>query len=1832
MSAPPEMVSGVGDPSRRVGGLIGRALGEFVIREKLGEGGFGTVFRAEQLALGREAVVKTLQPRAKVAENAIQRFMREARLASTLDHPYAAHIYAFGAEPDGLLWIAMELVRGTPLDKLLKTQGPVPLARLVPLFDRICEVVHTAHEQGIVHRDLKPANVMVLSRAGRLLPKLLDFGVAKLREESLDENAATLRSTERRTKETGDARISVEPAGTHEQRRALTLDQISDRLMRATTAEITQRGLFIGSPHYMAPEQWVNPTAADQRSDLYALGVLCFEALTGRHPFEGDTVLEIAKGHAQKDVPSPGANLPESIHQFLHRAMAKKSGDRFQSALELASAFRAAAGLSDDGVGVPQLDEAVRETVIALAPQPLAEAVSALEASRSLGQALQAAAQVSRAVAQYLGLLALACRTKVGPGAPTDSAAALELLQALRRHGLTEGEWIRLARELCQPFEKFRDAYPIPELVSFSLETAQAEAGGAKLFSDDDARGGEQSEEAKRATLERELARLSRLLRGVSFLFEYPLVVARAGRAELWMGARRTARNSRPLRTSGLPEGHAFLLDRDAAPVVSLWPVVQPIVPTPGAPEELFLLEGNGRLGAKLVSIPLGFERHDDDAWQWFGEHLVGASGEVVAAAKEQETPYLGLATFTANDAKNFFGREREAEAFANRLRMQPLLAVVGPSGAGKSSFVQAGVVPLLPSGWRAIVFRPGPAPLAALCARLAQEGLAVGELRETLAQQPALLGKTLTDWRRQVGGAAMLVVDQFEELLTLCQDATERNAFAEALVQAARSTEDSVRVVLTLRDDFLIRAQQIPALRERLAQGLQLLATPAHDDLVRILINPARQTGYEFEDPKLPEEMVQEVAEHPGALALLSFTASKLWEVRDRHFRHLSRRAYRSLGGVGGALAQHAESTLAQMPAEERSLVREAFRHLVTAERTRAIISRREMEHVLGGGPNSGKVLERLIGARLLTASEGDGSQDRIEVIHEALLTSWPRLVEWQQEDAENARMRHQLRAAARQWDERGRGKGLLWRKEALIEYRLWRSRDPGRLTETEEAFARASLADEARGRRARRTAVVLVFAALVVGLAVLFRANRVAEENARIAKSRLASSYEEQGRQLLLTGDPLRGIVYLERAMQEGASGPALRYLIGRAKWALDAQVASLQHSDYVREAHFSPDGKRIVTASFDKTAKLWDAATAKLIATLKHETKVFSARFNADGTRIVTASGDGAVRIWDGLTGAPIGAIAADAGSVCSIEVGPRFAEVFGDFNPNGTSIATFRGNAAQIWDAQRLELVATLRGHTEPILCLIFHPDGKSLFTSASDGTIKKWDDRGRLVFSVNVLTGADVLRRRVSSLSISASGARLASVGWEGTGQVWNAKSGQLTSGMRDSDVFLYSVALSPDGKYVVTAGDARAAKIWNADTGEMIRSLEGHTSAVRSVAYSSNGETLLTASADGTARLWSSSDNVPRMSLVGHVDNVSTAEFSPDLKRIVTASNDGTAKVWDAGKSFRLKSIADPDLLSFADWSSDGNRILTVHYDGKIKLRDMATDRVLFESEIDAREIDWLGGWSPDETQIIVPTKERTSLLEFPSGKTIVLLDSHDKRVLSAQFSPDSQLLATGSADHTLRIWNARNGALIRTLEGHTAEIRAVAFDGEGKRLASGGEDKKVYVWDLASGARLLEIAAFRGWIRAISFSRDGTRIATASRDKRLIIWNAQTGQVVLPIHEAKTANINFVEFNPTGDFLVTSDVAGAVSVWDAHSGRMLSSDVHKIGALSQARLSRDGQRALSVIEHDLAIWTVGYEPQVLQDISNYIKCRVPFRLESEKLVAGASVAADCAH
>jgi serine/threonine-protein kinase len=294
--------------------LRGRQLGDFVLRECIGEGAFAAVYRCEQPLLGREAVVKVLHQRMRESEVMLQRFLREARLASRLDHPYAAHVYAFGVEPDdGLAWIAMELVHGTSLERWLAERGPMSLDVLVGLIEQVAEIVQNAHDHGIVHRDLKPSNVMLIEYAGKIFPKLLDFGIAKLVDETAQGGLLA-----------ADDPLLAAP-------------------MESGNLNLTQANATLGSPPYMSPEQWCDPLSVGPRSDLYSLAVMAYEALIGRQPFTGDTIAAIGEQHCNAEVPSLGGSFPAGLDRVFQRALAKAPADRPVSAIAFARELRVAA-------------------------------------------------------------------------------------------------------------------------------------------------------------------------------------------------------------------------------------------------------------------------------------------------------------------------------------------------------------------------------------------------------------------------------------------------------------------------------------------------------------------------------------------------------------------------------------------------------------------------------------------------------------------------------------------------------------------------------------------------------------------------------------------------------------------------------------------------------------------------------------------------------------------------------------------------------------------------------------------------------------------------------------------------------------------------------------------------------------------------------------------------------------------------------------------------------------------------------------------------------------------------------------------------------------------------------------------------------------------------------------------------------------------------------------------------------------------------------------------------------------------------------------------------
>jgi len=512
--------------------------------------------------------------------------------------------------------------------------------------------------------------------------------------------------------------------------------------------------------------------------------------------------------------------------------------------------------------------------------------------------------------------------------------------------------------------------------------------------------------------------------------------------------------------------------------------------------------------------------------------------GRYVRRLRADESPYAGLRSFQETDAHRFFGRSRDVAAAVARLRDVPLLGIIGPSGVGKSSFVRAGIVPALKASgeqWSRLTVRPGRSPMAALAhalARLASSDSGTNssvsadlsqqqQILERLHAEPGFLGTILRARARTRNQHILLFVDQFEELYTQVSDPRERLAFTACLASVCDDVTTPLRLVLSLRSDFLDHVAEAPALMAELTHGLFFLTPPNRDGLRDALIQPAEMAGYQFEAPSMVESMLDHLEHTPGALPLLQFAASQLWETRDRERRLLTSASYDRIGGIAGALASHADAVLAECTTHEQALVRALFLRLITPERTRAIVPVAELNELSSDPVELHRVVDRLVRSRLLVGqtavSENGGtvSGGSIEIVHESLIHSWPHLRRWLDETQEDAAFLEQLRNTARQWQAKGHPQGLLWRGEAMQEAKLWHSRYCGDLPELQRAYLDAVFSLSAGAARRKRWAVSGVISFLLV----LVVATSVALVMIRDAQQVATAQAEHVADQLLLT-----------------------------------------------------------------------------------------------------------------------------------------------------------------------------------------------------------------------------------------------------------------------------------------------------------------------------------------------------------------------------------------------------------------------------------------------------------------------------------------------------------------------------------------------------------------------------------------------------------------------------------------------------------------------------------------------------------------------------------------
>jgi WD40 repeat protein/class 3 adenylate cyclase len=1096
--------------------------------------------------------------------------------------------------------------------------------------------------------------------------------------------------------------------------------------------------------------------------------------------------------------------------------------------------------------------------------------------------------------------------------------------------------------------------------------------------------------------------------------------------------------------------------------------------------------------------------------------------------------PYKGLLPFEPEDSELFFGREQLAEDIAARLEESGFLAVVGPSGSGKSSLVRAGVVPRLEDEVRTAIVSPGAHPL------------------EQVAS---------------VGDATLLVVDQFEEVFTLCRDEDERIAFIDRVLDAAP------RVIVALRADFYGHCTAYPRLASALEEHQALVGPMSEEELRRAIERPGEQAGLVLE-PGVVEGILRDVAGQPGALPLLSHSLLETWKRRSG--RMLTVIGYLQSGGVHGAIAKTAETVYRDaLSAEQQALARNIFLRLTElgegTEDTRRRVSMAELVPRREQEAEVAEVLRTLADARLVTIGEGT-----VEVAHEALIRHWPTLRDWLDEDREGRLLHRRLTEAAQEWEALDRDPGALFRGTRLATTGDWATAHDPEVNELEREFLTASRqASEREAERQRRAnqrlrtlligAVVLLALAVVAGALALVQRGRARDAQGKAEAQALRSDAERLGtlalaepnpdRSLLLAvagfklqdlpetrGDLLSvlqkrpALIRLVRVSQtdipaiaasersglvaSGDSAGVVRFNDTRT-WRPRGTAVHLDGAVSQDAMEFSPDGGALAVATTkgDDRVNLYlvDVATRKSrrVGSWSSVPAVLGPRrftrmaFSPDSTRL-------AVAVATAPTPSPVPLkqrlllLAVPTGRVVwerRYPLHPGQNEVSVAFTPQGTLVSSAQQGETLVWNPQSGRI--TRRFPTGGPFAV--SPDGRRLAIALNNANpaVQK--------ASLAVLDLRTARYRSLRPLPVPgwivsvrfARGGAVVGRGIDSAVRVWDARSGAITESFSGAGAGL-NLALA-DGQTVVAGAQDGTITVWDvAGTRRLGRTFRWRSSdagclTAPCIVIDRRGTLMAETSGNGTVGLVDLRTQRPAGTLPPRTGPVVDAlAFLPDGRTFVTGGVNGKAVLWD----IRTRAVVRTLRLGGHVW-----RAAASPHGKLLALQTQAPGRS--SSRVEVRD---------------VSSGNKLYRRVVPNGKG------------GLEFSPDDRRLAAlGCCEpgSTIEVWSARSGKeLFRPrVDGYATSI---AFSPDGRLLAGGTEDGKVVLWDAADGS--LKGAPFEvatGAVEAISFSPDGRLFVVSSADGRATLWNSRTHKRLADAFPEEEGSVPIARFTARGDLVI---------------------------------------------------------------------------------------------
>ncbi|KAF7971363.1 hypothetical protein HWV62_21314 [Athelia sp. TMB] len=540
---------------------------------------------------------------------------------------------------------------------------------------------------------------------------------------------------------------------------------------------------------------------------------------------------------------------------------------------------------------------------------------------------------------------------------------------------------------------------------------------------------------------------------------------------------------------------------------------------------------------------------------------------------------------------------------------------------------------------------------------------------------------------------------------------------------------------------------------------------------------------------------------------------------------------------------------------------------------------------------------------------------------------------------------------------------------------------------------------------------------------------------------------------------------------------------------------------HTAAIRSIAYSPSGHRIVSGSKDGTMRMWDPDTGELVGSpFKHSDSGNYVAYSPDGNHIVLGSPNGTVSIWDVGTG---------KATEKAIE------GMFVAYSPDGSHIVSGQGRTVIISDGVTGEAVGVpLEGHSDQVNCAMYSPDGTLVASCSSDHTIRLWDAETRQ--AVRVLEGHT---GPVVSVAFSPDGAYLVSGSDDKTICVWDVKAGKLAGAPLEGHAsWVLSVAYSPDGTHIVSGSADGTVRVWDSEAAGFEAAgaaLQGSQNTFLSMAYSPDGASIVSGSYESKIQMWDGNTGQLRpIPISGHRKGVNAVAFSPDGAHMVSGSSDYTVQVWNimSGEAVGAPSKGHAKEVLSVGYSPDGSQIASSSFDGTVRTWDANSGEALGEPfNHDGSKRVWCAAYSPDGMHVVSGGDDAIlRIWNIKIGEQVRALSGHTNTVTCVAYSPDGTHIASGSGDNTLRLWDTESGEAIGSpLLGHDEMIESVAFSPDGKNIVSGSRDQTVRMWDAETREPVgLPIRVHGGTVAAVAYSPDGTRIASASRDGTIRIWD----------------------------------------------------------------------------------------------------------------------------